>query len=269
MPNSTMTCTYQTTVVGGQKLADMTARMAAVPLDLTLPTQYGLRLTGDNMGGAGNVITRTFSFGMLPTTPAVASTSLEAGSSASPIERTIVSVHGAGYVLRPGIDVVGTSNFPARLSPVMDLSNDAIIIKPGVGYHVATTTAALSGGGLDPAGVAATVSFTLGGSGELSSVTVLTPGGPYTSPPTLTLTDTDPNPGHGAIVSLGLALAFLDIVGDGGQGYMSPPAIVITPAFKVVFPDTADQKSALSTFMAQAFEKALNSNVFAQVPVIS
>lgn len=275
MPNSIITCVYQTTVVGGQNLASMIARMAAVPVDLTIPLAYGLRYIGDQTGSAGNVIQRQFTFRMTPTTDAVASTGLEAGSSASPIERTIVSVHGAGYMGPPGVDVVGASNFPARLSPVMDLANDAIVVMSGVGYHVATTKGILTGGGitsnpLDPTdGVQGTVSISLGASGELTGVTVLTNGGPYTTPPTLTLVDTDPNPGHGAVVSMSLALAFLDIIGDGGMGYMTAPSVTIEPMFKIAFPDNSDQQSSVANFMTQAFEKALNSNVLALIPAVS
>lgn len=269
MTNSLITCSYQFTARGGQTLSSLINRLNAVPVDLTVPSYFGLRYVVDTTSIVGNIVTRTLAFSMVPSADASATCSLNASSTGAQIEETTVTASGAGYVAPPVVTLSGggTPLTKAVLRPVMKAAG-AVIVKPGLGYHSGTTTATLTGGGLPKDGTQGTVSATFGGSGELTSVTVLTGGSEYTAPPQLVLVDTDPNPGAGAVVSMGLGVDFLDIIGRGGAGYSTAPTIAFTPTFKQRFPDGTDQRSSLASFMTQIFEQAINGEVTALVPQI-
>ena len=269
MANSTIVCSYKATAVGGQVSAALVARMAAVPASLTIPSLNGLRYTADTTIAVDNTVTRTLTFSMVPVSPATATCELDPGNVGSPLYSVTITAIGSGYEAAPipVLTSVSPPNIPSVLTPTMKLT-DGISIAMGVGYHSGSTTVSFVGGQLAPGGTQGTATLTIS-AGVVAAVTVTSGGGPYNRPPKAIITDTHSSPGSGAILSMGLGMSGLSIVGQGGQGYGAAPTISFTPLFKAKFPDGTNQASALTNFMTQEFMTALNGDVFAVPPVIS
>lgn len=259
----TITCTYTATARGIIAPATLTLRMAAAPLDYTLPRAYGLRLTGDTTSASGTVVTRTFTFADQPIDPAAYTTHLEAGSIGAPIGAvggTSRVQTGSGYAAPPIVAAEkGSSLYPARFRALMG-ATDAVVLNQGGGYDVDTTTVVISGGQLAPGGAQMTGGPTYI-DGRLTQFTILTPGGPYNVPPRVTLIDT--NGGAGGLISIGLGVIGLFPI-ELGKGFTQPPALSFTPLFAAMYPVPATRPSSLAGFMTQILQQAINGPVVAQ-----
>jgi hypothetical protein len=263
-----ITCVYTATASGTITAAALVTAMAAVPLDVELLRNYGLRVTSDTTAAGGLVVTRTIVLAMNPSAAATATSTLFPGDgSASPIDLLTLSAAGLDYVAVP---VVMLPQVPAgnirRAQAHATLNVQSLTVTaPGSGYPGGATIV-FSGGGLAPGGVQATATPTIGGGGAVTGVTLTSGGGPYTFPPTATVVGVG---GSGAILlaHLGLSGVVLD---DPGGGYIPPaPAVTITPLFKALFPDGTDQVSPTAGWMTEILQSALRTPVVAAVPVVA
>ena len=261
-------CPYKLTVVGGQSGVSLRNKMAAVPIDLYLPTKSGLRLTDDGITLLGNDILRTIAFTMVPRAAATMRVNLVPGDgSGSPLYSIGSRSFGQGYAAPPLISRTGGAapNKEAILTAQMSLSN-IDIIKTGSGYTNATVVSVV-GGQLAPGGKQATVTVILAG-GFVTGFTIPDPGGPYNVPPTVILTDS--GGGSGALVSTGLGVSGVTIV-DPGMGFRpeNPPTYGFTPLFYQLFPIGTDQAASMRNWMRGVFQEALDTPVYGLEPVIT
>jgi hypothetical protein len=267
--SSQIACAYKLTAVGARPVASLQAAMAAVPVDLLLPNLYGLLYVGDATILSGQTVTRTMRFSLVPSSNAIASTTLIPGDgSGSPLESVVVQSSGDGYARAPLVTFApsATPDRPANARCRMQLGNP-LIIAGGTGY-TGTPPVTFMGGELWPGGIQATGHVTLSGT-AISGLIIDTQGGPYGIPPTVIIGGT----GSGAIVTAPLSVAGFDLL-DPGLGYPgsleSPPSVVLTPVFQSFFPDASNnQASSLAEFMRSTFQYYLQTPVLASLPVVS
>jgi hypothetical protein len=118
------------------------------------------------------------------------------------------------------------------------------------------------------AGLPATATVVLGGGGTVTGLAGLTPGSGYVQPPTVVIYDST-GLGSGAVITPRMGVERVD-VDFRGQGLVTAPAVVLTPFFKSMFPDTSDQKKPFYDFpLLFAIEQATASQVSAGGPVLS
>jgi hypothetical protein len=264
--SSSITCGYRLTVVGGRPVASFQAAMAAVAIDLTLPNLYGLLYFSDVTSVSGQTITRTLGFRTGPSPAATASVAMVPGDgSGSPVDSISLSSPGDGYARAPLVSFSGgTPDRPASARAQMQ-AGTPIVLRGGSGYS-GSPAVVFTGGELWPGGVQATGHVTLSGS-AISALVIDTLGGPYGISPTVTIGGS----GSGAIITVGLSVASLELL-DGGLGYdpASPPSVLMTPVFQSFFPDaSSNQASSLAEFMRAGFQYALQTPVLALAPVVA
>lgn len=255
MPNSTVTCSF-TAVAVAITVADLSARMAAVPIDFTLPNLWGLYLTNDTTSAVGVLVTRQFTFKMIPTVAdATATATLKGGSSGQQIAAVTVTGAGGLYARPPLVTFSGGTPTATATAVANMAVSGFTIIKGGSSY--AAPTVAFVGGELAPGGIAVQATATQA-AGVINSVTVTNPNnGPYISAPLVVIND---GPGTGAEVIAGLAVNTVTVTSPG-QGFGAVPNVVFTPLFKQQAPDTSSQAATMNEFMQLAFQ----ANVFAGI----
>jgi hypothetical protein len=227
-----ITCDYFLTVAGNQTQASLQARMAAVPLDLSLPQLWGLIPKSDVMTTpSATGIQREIILGVDTGTAVLTATQRANPTTGELLGITLGST--AGYFGAPPILSFPAPHSPglkAAAVPVMGVKV-AVIANGGSGYNGATTTAKLVGGNLAPGGTPATLgALTLIG-GVVTNVAIATSGSGYTTFPQIVITDTDVTPGTGAEIFGGLNLVGVTLVSPG-SGYSAPPTITINPYFQ-------------------------------------
>jgi hypothetical protein len=271
MAHSQIACGYKVTAQGGQTIATLATELAAVPLDLTIPTLFGLLPIKDQTVTVGQSATRTITLQMAPAVPAFAAATLVPGSPKGPIETISLgnSEANGDYAAPPIITFTGAQEHKARAVAIMCLV-DAIIVNPGSGYTGAATATVVGGqvapasGVLNPGRVALAQPSFIGGA--VSGITYLDIGTGYNSFPQIVINDV-PGGGSGAIVFGGLTVLALQLYDPGV--YLGAPGMVFTPAFQASNPDTSDQRTAVSGFMTRAFEESMRSQVTALIPVVT
>jgi hypothetical protein len=88
----------------------------------------------------------------------------------------------------------------------------------------------------------------------------------YISPPQIVIIDPD-NTGSGAVLLPSMELNKI-VVTNGGKGYLQP-IVTLVPYFKTLFPDDGDQRSPLWNLMTVAISQATKTQVIASAPVMS
>jgi len=245
--------------------------MAAVPVDFDFLNLWGLLLDDDETVLAGQSVTRTLTLKMVPTIAATATATLVSGGGTGIASVTLTNP-GELYAAPPVVTFAGIVNeppcdeperAPASAVAVMEINvDDFVLIHAGSGY--VTPIAVLSQGQLVPGGTPVQVTLTEVG-GHITGVTIV-PGGPYIIPPIVTVTDA--GGGTGAEIVLGMSVSSINVT-SVGFGYMSAPAVVITPLFKQMVPDTANQAGIVASWMRGEFENALKLPVDTLTPVVT
>jgi hypothetical protein len=115
-------------------------------------------------------------------------------------------------------------------------------------------------------GTAATVALTIAG-GVITAAVVSGNGARYTGVPQIFIYDPT-NAGSGGILTARMGLGEVDLM-TGGQGYIAPPSVVLTPAFYSFFPMTGDERAPFWNLMQPALQKATMSPVSSAAPVLS
>lgn len=201
-------------------------------------------------------------------TAATATASVVGGSGAvGPIEALTLTGNGSTYAAPPIVQISETAagvTPTAKAQAHATLNVDAINVTAGGGSYTGATTVTLVGG-LRPGGVAATATPTIGGGGAITGISVVTPGGPYQSPPTVVIADTGGGSGATAVADLQVGALVLD---NPGAGYLSP-SVTIIDLFDYTWPAaTADQRQPFYNLMTNAIRAATSSPVQAIAPVL-
>lgn len=262
--SSQITCAYSATAVGSLTGLALQSAMAAIALDSDLLNAYGLRVTLDQTSAASSpLIVRTIVLAMGPSVAATATTTLFPGDgSGSPIDAVVMGTAGLDYIAPPVVTVP-----PANVRGGLLHANLGVLsttVAAGGALYPSGTVVKFVGGQLAPGGVVPTATPTVL-AGVVTGVTMLTPGGPYATPPTAILAGAGGSGGV-LVVHLGLTGIAID---DPGLGYTSPPPVTITPLFKSLFPDGTDQVSPLAGWMTEIFQSGLKGPVVASVPVVA
>ena len=261
---SRIVCTYTLTNTGPLLQAGLSTRMQAAPLDVSLLSLNGLRLVSDTT----STLVRTITLAMDAATPATATVALIQGGGTS-VASAAVGTVGSGYVRPPTLLVVpGAGGGPAAgdrnaatLRANLGVAT-AAVVAGGHSYSAGTQIVA-TGGELVPGGVQATFSGTIfGSSGAFTGIAVVTAGGPYNSPPTLTAVDPT-GIGTGAVFSVALGVSTISLI-KPGIGYIGTPTVTVTPWFKMLYPDSAGltvQASSVVNFMTGILQLATRSPI--------
>lgn len=283
MNNVTLVYTAQQ---GGASASAVQALMdaAAVPFPPSILEAYGLRVTSD-VTVLGPPVVRTIVLAFGPSTPATATASLVVGDpSGSPIDHFTVTAVGAGYVLSPIVQLSG--NPTATDNTLIDYAGagqawlkvvGAAVASAGAGYSAGTfavVSPASPGGNrpsLDdapsnPTSHAAELTLTIVG-GHITAVAIADPGAGYAGIPQVTIVDPLAT-GSGGAIALSMGVDRVDVLRPG-NGYSVAPTVALTPAFKVVFPDTSDQRAPFYNLMTTALSNSALTPVVAATPVLS
>ena len=270
---STITTTYTYTITGSGNPTSVAAAMAAVPLNQD-PLLLGLRLTSDvtQQVGSTAVVTRTLIFSMNPasaaTITAAVNTTKGGQNRTGEISTLTVTGNGLDYIRPPVLSFTDSASKLASGAAanakmgVYGVNCSLYASSGGANYTAPVVTA--SGGELAPGGTQATFGTPVLAGGVISSVPVVTTGGPYNAPPTLTVTDST---GSGASLLAQLGITGTNLVQKGTQ--YETPSVVITPFYLVMFPQGSPQQSPIQGFMKNTLELALNALVTADVPQLS
>ena len=258
---STNTLTFTSGVA-----AALQARMAVPPLPLDFLSMLGLGVTSDVTATSDTAATRTITLFAAPATTAVLTPVLVPGDGdGAPIQKVTVGTPGGSYVVPPVLTAVQGAGGPtvvraAKLLPQLGVGS-VLVSDGGSGYSFNTTLTA-SGGGLAYGGTQATFTVSIL-DGGINSISVVTPGGPYTDLNQLVLTLGNTGGGTGAVLTPSFEIASVKVQ-DGGRGYYPGATITVTPYFQTVCPDSAGsaaQESTIAGFMVGALELATNASI--------
>jgi hypothetical protein len=282
MNNVTLVYTAQ---IGGASAIAVQALMnaAAVPFPPSILTAYGLRVTSDvTAPGPPTVRTIVLAFG--PSVAAVASAVLVPGdASGSPIDH-FTTTAGSGYVLPPVVQLSGAP--PLATKPTLDTLGagqawmkvvGATVAAPGAGYSASTfaVVSPASPGGNRPSQTAAPSNPTSHAAkltltilaGNITGVAIADAGAGYAEIPNVLIVDPT-GAGSGGKISLSMGVDRIDVL-RAGNGYQAPPTVTLTPAFKLIFPDSSDQRKPFYNLMTTALSNSVLSPVVAAPPVLS
>lgn len=146
--------------------------------------------------------------------------------------------------------------------PKITFTDPTTVPSPGMAGTDAKAAALLG------AGTPATATLAYDGFGAVNGVVIVTQGVGYVQPPTLVIYDSS-GAGSGAIVTPRMGLDRF-VVLYGGRGLVTVPTVVLTPAYKAMFPDTSDQSTLFyNDPLKIAIQQALATPVDAAVPVLS
>jgi hypothetical protein len=264
---STITCTYDLTIMGNTPQSVLETIMAAVPLDLSLPRQFGCIPISDTiLRGDAELSERKILLGMgqglAPVTAA-----LPAGGGGRVSAVTLGGV--SGYFAAPPIFTFSAPQAkggrPAAAIPTMGMSQ-VLVSKGGTGYTGAVT-AALVGGNLAPGGVPATLgAITRGLGGAITTVAVATLGSGYTTYPQIVFTDS--GCGSGADAYGGLQVIAVTMT-DTGSGYTAAPTVTTTCLYNASTFEFGGFSPTFNNWMTCALQRALRSPVTAELVTTS
>jgi hypothetical protein len=276
MPSSHVTCIYVLPVVGNQGHAALATRMAAVPLDLSLPRLWGLIPDQDTTTDLVTSVQRKIRLSMgLGTAPVTANMPVGGGSA---IQSLTLGGVGGFFAGPPIINfdpapsaAANTPLLEAAAVPVMNISQ-ILVSAGGSGYNGPTTTAALVGGNLAPGGVAATVGVPIVIANKVTAVPLLTTGSGYTTYPVCVITDSS-GAGSGALAYGALQIASLTLI-NPGNGYASAPTVVATPQYQAMNPIQSagadgGPENTMAQWMSGVFRNQLRSPLQSQLTTVN
>lgn len=268
MAHSQIVCAYKCSAVGNVSASNLATRMAAVPLDLSLPKLVGLIPSADATATVGNVVTRTITLKMGSLYTSFAGFTVNVGSPASAILG--YTLPGSGlhldYPAPPVVSVLDSAAGGHGAGAIIGLSmgiGAANVIAGGSGYTGATTMTVPAPIG---SGVAAVLTPTIA-LGAITGFTIVMRGSGYGNFEQVTITDS--GGGTGAVVYASLtpvkASLFLP-----GSSYTTPQMNMVT-RFQNSFPDSSSavQASAVRSWMTLALSQALSSPIVEVAPVVS
>lgn len=288
-----LTCVFTAPAFGVTSAATLATKMAAVPIDLQFTHGLGLSVISDTtttVAGPPPTAQRTIVLGLGPGLgnpgnfngiAATVTPHLEpnlangaGGIGPSPILNYTIGpadhAGGRGYI-RPPYLQVSDSAVPSTGSGAVVYAQMGVLFVVLTGAmttpYTAATVVTASGGELAPGGAQATFSVTIDGGGNITSITPVTAGGPYNSPPTLTVTDTGGGAGQGGVALLGITGV---VPVHAGADYTSP-IVTVVPSFKVDNPDADPlaQIAAVQGFMQLILAEAMGCGVQTAIPVVS
>jgi hypothetical protein len=99
----------------------------------------------------------------------------------------------------------------------------------------------------------------------VSGITITDPGSNYEEPPDILIRDTA---GLGALAHALMGLGDVRVISKG-RGYTQAATVVVTPAFKVRFPDSSDQRAPFYRLFESYIGSRANTPIFSRVPVLS
>jgi hypothetical protein len=286
-----ITCVFTAPALGVTSASALATKMAAVPVDLQFTNGLGLSVISDNTGTTDVVpysAQRTIVLGL---GPGLGNPGHFNGSAASisafvqgylagsaeppgpaPIDHYTFSSEppgGTGYIRPPYLQITDSEGGvgSGAVAYAQMTVNATVVTGSMTSPYTAATVVTATGGELAPGGSQATFSVTIDGGGNITGITVLTGGGPYNSPPTLTITDSGGGEGQGAVALLGISKV---VPMYAGVDYTAP-LVTVVPFFKVNWPDAdpAAQIAAVQGFMQLQLEEALNCGVITSIPVVS
>jgi hypothetical protein len=200
--------------------------------------------------------------------------------------RTTVTSGGVGYSPKTTVTFVGgltPGGTPATgavqiasgviTGIVMDGEGDEYLTAPhvvindptGAGSGAAAVATMVPGKTVYFQGRMADVIATVGG-GHVITIGIPDSGDGYISVPQILLIDPS-LAGSGAVLTPSMEVDKI-VVTNGGEGYQNP-SVILTPYFKVLFPDVGDQRKPLFNLITTALSKATRTQVVASAPVMS
>lgn len=140
-------------------------------------------------------------------------------------------------------------------------------IDPVNGTKIASAGTQAAAVPLMGAGTPATATLTIV-AGAVNAIASQTPGSGYVSPPTPVVYDSSGS-GSGAVLTPSMGAGNI-VVDYPGLGMTVAPNVVLTPAFKVSFPDSSDQRTPFYNFpLFWALQQATASEVVPTGPFLS
>lgn len=136
----------------------------------------------------------------------------------------------------------------------------------GDGFGATATAYMVPGKKVTFQGRPATVSIAIAGGMVSSPVGLPDSGEGYISPPQILIVDPSFS-GSGAVLTPSMELNKF-VVTNGGKGYLDP-FVILVPYFKTIFPDAGDQRAPLFNLLTTAISKATKTQVIADAPVMS
>jgi hypothetical protein len=268
--NATVTCVYRV-AQGGASLTSLQSKVAAVAVNPSILSALGARITSDSTAIAAGFAVRTIVFSIVPTVPAGATASLNSNDFLSGVS---VFSAGSGYILPPVVKFVGGSPYKIASARATLKAVSVNIIANGSGYTAAAKATAV--GAINPnhdiklgeeAVRPVLLSLTIGGGGAIVGAAIVDAGADYEGVPTVVVTDV-PGGGSGAVIVLSMGVDAVDVVYPG-QGFQAVPACQLIPAFRVMFPDGANQAAPFANLMTTAIAQAVMTPVVADAPVLA
>lgn len=104
------------------------------------------------------------------------------------------------------------------------------------------------------------------GGGSIGAIGLPDSGEGYINPPEIVIID-PAYTGSGGVLTPSMELNKI-VVTNGGEGYQEP-VVTLVPYFKVLFPNTGDQRAPLFNLLTVAISKATKTQVVASAPVMS
>lgn len=267
---------YFAQALGAISVATLNTSMSSVPADAQFLISNGLFVLSDNTTNpSGTQVERAIVLALGPGLPGGSGTAaaITAQTNESTLPGGFISGYtvvtpGQQYVRPPSLVVTDSAGAGVGAQAYAQMNVQAVALggTTTTPYSGATTVTA-SGGELAPGGTQATFSVTINGFGVITAVTPLTGGGPYDSPPILTIADPGGGSGQTATALLGVGSV---LAGNPGEGYVTP-VVTVTPFFKVQFPDSnrTTQAAAVQQWMKQWLQNGCNCPVYAGIPIVT
>ena len=142
-------------------------------------------------------------------------------------------------------------------------------IDPVNGTKIASSGTQAQAVPLMGAGTPATGTLTIDAlTGVITGLATLTAGAGYVSPPTMVIYDPT-GAGSGAVMTARMGVGNF-VVDYPGRGMSQAPTVVLTPAFKVQYPDSSDQRTPFYNFpLLYALQQATASEVVPSIPFLA
>lgn len=272
---TTITQTYFAQATAAKTPAQIKTLMDAVAIDPII-LAAGLRITASRAGViAGQKVTATIVMTMTPSVAGAFSATVHAvgQGGTGPITAVTVNpgVNGLDYIRPPVVtfaDATGSGAYAyAQLGiftvAFAGLSPLGVTLAAGAGYDGVATKIVATGGEPAPGAVYPTFALTFDGTGPngggaITSITPSGPGGPFNSPPVLTVVDPTGS-GAGAVVQAQMGVSGV-VLTNGGSLYTAP-TVTLTPVYQQVNPNATVQAALVEGFMLKVFEQGMRMPV--------
>jgi hypothetical protein len=274
--SSTAALAYTFAVAGGFTAAQMNTLVAAVsvltPDQVSFMQLLGLNLLSDATIN-GPPVKRTITYKLVPDADATATATLFAGDpTGSAIKSLTLGFGGTNYAVPPDVSFAPPPAKPGRSAQAkatLDVSSLALTFGGG-GYITPPPVTFVGGLPRDGSGVLPTAHTTLL-AGVVNAIILDTPGSGLIGQTVPVIGPSPAGTGSNATATAVMQVDALHLL-DGGSGYVAatPPAVVLMPHFKTLYPDSigvAAQARVFADHFTALFAKVLHTPLV-ELPVV-